>query len=68
MLQIGPQEICTEAARAPAGMVTLGPVINGAGTYTQNYNVGIYQSFINYVRTTQMLINGQIFTVKQTSW
>jgi hypothetical protein len=52
----------------PAGMVTLTPSVIGAGTYTQNYTVGIYLSFINYVRTTQMLIKGQIFTVKQTSW
>ena len=52
----------------PPGMVTLTPSTLGAGSYTQNYTVGIYQSFINYVRTTQVVINGQIFTVKQTSW
>lgn len=53
----------------PAGMLTLTasspPVV---GTYTQNYAVSIYQSFIAYVRTAQMAISGQIFTVKQTSW
>ena len=38
------------------------------GNQTQNYTVGVYLSFINYVRTTQMVINGQIYTVKQTSW
>jgi len=52
----------------PASMITLGPVTSGPGTYTQNFNVGIYLSFINYVRTAQLLINGQIYTVKQTSW
>jgi hypothetical protein len=52
----------------PPGMLTLTPSTLGAGSYAQNYTVGIYQSFINYVRTTQVVINGQIFTVKQTSW
>jgi hypothetical protein len=52
----------------PASMVTLGPVLKDLNTYNQNYSVGIYQSFINYIRTAQLLINGQIFTVKQTSW
>jgi hypothetical protein len=40
----------------------------GAGTYAQNYSVGLYLSFINYVRTAQLIINGQIYTVKQYSW
>jgi hypothetical protein len=52
----------------PPGMVTLTPGTVGPGSYTQNYTVAIYQSFINYVRIAQMVINGQIFTVKQTSW
>jgi hypothetical protein len=49
-------------------MVTLGTVNGGSGAYTQNYAVSIYQSFISYVQVAQMLINGQIYTVKQTSW
>jgi hypothetical protein len=52
----------------PTGMVTLGAVTPGVGTYTQNYAIAIYLSFINYVRTAQIVINGQIYTVKQTSW
>ena len=52
----------------PLGMVTLGNVIGGTGTYTQNFSVSTYLSFINYIRTTQLVINGQIFTVKQSSW
>jgi len=63
--QCGPPPVILNG---PPGMITLGPVTTGPGTYTENYSVNIYQSFINYVRTTQMLINGQIFTVKQTSW
>jgi hypothetical protein len=53
---------------APLGMITLGSVDSGTGTYTQNYTVGIYQSFLYYVRTAQLLVNGQIYTVKQNSW
>jgi hypothetical protein len=52
----------------PTGMLTLGTVTPGAGTFTQNYATAIYLSFINYVRTAQIVINGQIYTVKQTSW
>lgn len=57
----------------PAGMVTLGAVTGGAGSatpnnYTENYSVSTYLSFINYVQTTQLVVNGQIYTVKQTSW
>ncbi len=52
----------------PPGMITLGSITPGSGTYTQNYSVGIYQSFINYTRTAQLLISGQIYTVKQNSW
>ncbi len=53
---------------APPGMVTLGSVDTGAGTYTQNYTVGGYTPFINYVRTGQLLFSGQLYTVKQSSW
>jgi hypothetical protein len=52
----------------PAGMVTLGAVTSGSGAYFQNYTTAIYQSLINYIRTAQLQVNGQIFTVKQTSW
>jgi hypothetical protein len=52
----------------PAGMITLGSAPGSDGVFTQDFSVGIYQSFINYVRTAQLLINGQIYTVKQTSW
>jgi hypothetical protein len=52
----------------PPGMITLGPLSAGGGMYTQNYSVSIYQSFINYVRTAQILLSGQTYTVKQTSW
>jgi hypothetical protein len=53
---------------APAGMITPGPISSGPGTYTQNYSVSIYQSFINYTRAGQILIRGQIYNVKQNSW
>jgi hypothetical protein len=52
----------------PPGMITLGTVGAGPGTYTQNYTVGIYQSFINYVRAAEIKVNGQIYKVKQQSW
>jgi hypothetical protein len=51
----------------PSGMVTLGGSSSGAGNFSQNYTVSIYQTFIHYVRTAQLLIQGQIFTVKQNS-
>jgi hypothetical protein len=53
---------------APLGMITLGSVGSGTGTYTQDYAVSLYQSFINYVRTAQLIVSGQIYTVKQNSW
>jgi len=34
----------------------------------QNYSVSLYLSFINYIRATQLIVNGQIYTVKETSW
>jgi large repetitive protein len=52
----------------PPLMVIPGPTTMGPGTFTVNYSVGLYQSFINYIRTAQILVNGQIFTVKQTSY
>ena len=52
----------------PAMMITLGGAPGADGVFTQDFSVGIYQSFINYVRTAQLLINGQVYTVKQTSW
>jgi hypothetical protein len=52
----------------PPGMITLGPITSGPGTYTQNYTVGIYQSFINYTRSAEILVQGQIYKVKQNSW
>jgi hypothetical protein len=64
-LQCGPPPVLVNG---PAGMVSLTSGSSGIGTYTQNYTLSIYQSFINYVRTAQMVVNGQIFTVKQTSW
>ncbi len=54
--------------KGPASMITLGDVLKDGGTYNQTFSTGIYQSFINYIRTAQIIINGQIFTVKQTSW
>jgi hypothetical protein len=53
---------------APPGMLTLGSASSGSGAFTQNFTVNFYASFINYIRTAQLLINGQIFTVKQNSW
>ena len=52
---------------APPGMISLGPVTNGPGTYTQNYTVSPYGSFLNYTRVAQLKIQGQIYTVKQRS-
>jgi hypothetical protein len=53
---------------APFGMITPGPVTSSPGVHTQSYDVGIYQSFINYIRSGQLWIGGQIFTVKQKSY
>jgi hypothetical protein len=50
---------------SPPGMLTLTGVTSGSGVYTQQYNVGIYDSFINYVRTAQIVMKGQVYTVKQ---
>ena len=63
--QCGPPPILVNA---PPGMITLGPLNSTTTTYTQNYNVSLYLSFINYVRTGQLSVNGQIYTVKQNSW
>jgi hypothetical protein len=52
---------------SPPGMLTLTGVTSGSGVYTQQYNVGIYDSFINYVRTAQIVMKGQVYTVKQSS-
>jgi large repetitive protein len=52
----------------PAMMITLGSAPGADGVFTQDFSVGIYQSFVNYVRTAQLLVNGQFYTVKQTSW
>jgi hypothetical protein len=60
--------IPTVWAVPPTGIVTLGGLDQVGLSYTQNYSVLAWQSFINYVRTAQILVNGQIFTVKQTSW
>ncbi len=54
--------------KGPASMITLGDVLKDGSTYNQLFTSAIYQSFINYTRTAQIIINGQIFTVKQTSW
>jgi hypothetical protein len=55
--------------RAPAGMITLnGPPVSSPGLYTEPFTVNIYQALINYIRQAQLLIGGQIFTIKQTSW
>jgi hypothetical protein len=59
------------SASSPPGMITLGTVVPSGpptSTYTQNYTVNLYQTFINYVRTAQVLVQGQIFTVKQNSF
>jgi hypothetical protein len=53
---------------APPGMITLGSVDFGTGAYAQHYTVGGYTPFINYVRTAQLLVSGQLYTVKQNSW
>lgn len=67
--QCGPPPVIVNG---PPGMVTLGPVttgtLNGVPAFFENYGVSIYTSFINYTRTTQLSIDGQIYTVKQNSW
>lgn len=56
------------ASGSPADMISLGPVTSGPGTYTQDYSVSVYQTFINYVRTAQLLVQGQVYMVKQNSF
>ena len=53
---------------APLGMITMGSMGTGTGTFAQSYAVNPYPSFINYVRMAQLVISGQIYTVKQNSW
>jgi len=55
--------------RAPLGMISLtSPPVSSPGVYTEPYTVNIYQTLVNYIRQAQLLIGGQIFTIKQTSW
>lgn len=71
-LPVSVQTMCGPPAvvvNGPPGMITLGSVLSPApGMFTQNYDVSLYQTFINFVRTAQLLIQGQIFTVKQNSF
>jgi hypothetical protein len=62
----GPPGVIVTPA-SPPGMITLGAIDKAPPGYVQNFTVGLYQTFINYVRTAQLLIQGQIFNVKQTS-
>ena len=43
-------------------------VTETGGTYTLPYTVQKYDSFVRWIRTPQIFIHGQVFTVKQTSW
>ncbi len=43
-------------------------IIVSPGSFSQPYSVPIYQTFIRWVRTLQIVINGNLFTVKQTSY
>jgi len=54
---------------SPPGMITPGSLTLGGGLFTQFYSVGIYNSFINYIRAAQISVQGQIvYSVKQTSY
>ena len=44
------------------------PTPGSSGTYTLPYTVSPYQAFVRWIRTPQIAIHGQVFTVKQTSW
>lgn len=63
--QCGPPAV---QVNAPVNMLTLGTLLPQPPNYIQNYLVTIYQSFINYVRSGQLTVNGQIYNVKQTSY
>jgi hypothetical protein len=53
---------------ASALTVQTGSVTNSGGTYSLPYTVSPYQAFVRWIRTPQIAIHGQVFTVKQTSW
>lgn len=57
------------SVNAPSGMLTLTGITNpGAGAFTQNLTVNVYESLINYIRSAQVTIGGQILNIKQRSW
>lgn len=61
----------TVVVTGPTGMITLGPVNNSVGppaSYTQLFSVNFFQSFLSFVRTAQLSVNGQNFIVKQSSF
>lgn len=64
--QCGPPPI---SVNGPPGMITLNTLSGGAGSFNQSYSVSLFNSFLNYVRTAQIIVNnGAIHTVKQQSW
>jgi hypothetical protein len=48
--------------------VTQSPPASGGDVFTENYTIGVFNSLVNAIRTAQIVLGGQIFTVKQTSW
>lgn len=54
---------------APFGMLSLTGLTNpSAGAFSQNFTVNVYESLINYIRSAQVVIGGQILNIKQRSW
>ncbi len=57
------------SVNAPFGMLSLAGISNtGAGTFQQNFTVNVYESLINFIRSAQLTIGGQILNIKQRSW
>jgi len=48
--------------------IWLDTLISLPGGFSQPYSVPIYQTFIRWVRTLQIVVNGSVYTVKQTSY
>jgi hypothetical protein len=59
---------CTPTLSAPAGITLLGTTTDAVSGQDVNYSVSPYQVFVNWVRTMQINVSGNLFTVKQTSW
>jgi hypothetical protein len=59
---------CTPSITAPSPITLLGTTTDAILGQDINYGVSPYLVYVNWVRTMQINISGNLFTVKQTSW